>query len=318
MKRILLAACAALVLCAQGALAQTPRDAFRTALDAVSAGQLEQAREQLAALVDYPLRPYLEYRILRASLDEVPVGRTLAFERDWPHFYLAGALREAKLHQLAEQERWSDFLGAHRPETDNEVTLGCHRLHAEYRLEQPSGQWLTLAREKWLSGSSRPEACDPVFDVLYERQWIDEDHRRTRIRLAVEQGNLGLARYLARGQSQSVREYLALLEQARSEPLAYLTGEVADGGSGVDGRNAVRVAAFRWAAREDLDRAMALADLLPESWRLSVAEQAGIWREIGLRAAWRHRPEALGWLARVPDDHADETVRAWRVRAALR
>ncbi|MFP4154226.1 MAG: transglycosylase SLT domain-containing protein [Halothiobacillaceae bacterium] len=318
MRRIVMTILGALLLGTQAVAAQSERELFREALDALSAGNPDQALARLQSLDDYPLRPYLEYRLLRERLDELPVEQVLAFEADWPHFYLAGNLRASLLHRLADQERWPEFLGVHRPEVDDEVTLGCHRLHAEYRLDQPSGQWLSLAREKWLSGTSRPEACDPVFDVLYTRQWVDEDLRRTRIRLAMEQNNPGLARYLARDQSESLRDYLGELERARSEPLAYLSAQLEAGRPSALAGNEIRVAAFRWAARDRLDPVMALAERLPDDWGLTAGERAQIRREIGLRAAWRHRSDALAWLVRVPDEYSDESVRAWRVRAALR
>jgi len=299
--------------------AEADRKQFQSILTAIEAGE-SGLTEQIAQLDGYPLQGYLEYRLLRRDIRRASAEQIESFMQKWADSYLSDALRNDFLYELARRKDWAGFERIYDPKRDTAIALQCHYLEAQLRQQSMAADWEDKARSLWLSGTSRPKACDPVFDYLYENGLISLDHRRQRIAMAYERGNDRLARFLARGQPEVVQVHMRHWSAARKDAKAFLQAELKDNtpDQANPWRNDVRVQAFRWLARENVSDAVVLAHQIPDSWQLSAQQLAAIWREIGLRAAWRHYPEAYAWLSRVPTSESDEAVRVWRVRAALR
>jgi soluble lytic murein transglycosylase len=206
--RLLVASC----ILAAPALAANPaddgqgdRERFLLAEQALSRGDSETFRQLAAGLQSYPLHPYLEYEALRrrlSSADKREVESFLTRHEDTP---LAGMLRAAWLDHLAAQRRWKDYLAFYH--TDSDIDRRCHHLQALLETGKAKQAFAAMA-PVWLHGKSRPKSCDPAIDA-----WSAAGHRTAgmiwrRIELAMEAGQLGLARYLARDLPASEREWV--------------------------------------------------------------------------------------------------------------
>src|SRR5699024_5275625 len=78
-----------------------------------------------------------------------------------------------------------------------DVTVRCHVARA--RLREGDTQGLAAwVRDLWLSGRSRPDACDEAFAWWRSEGHLDAETAWQRFRLAVDAGEIGLARYLKR------------------------------------------------------------------------------------------------------------------------
>ncbi len=186
---------ASVLICATMAVQADGRTDFLAAEQALKSGDRARFEQLSASLRDYPLHPYLRFADLTRNLDAAPDGAIESFIADDPDSQLAGRLRLAYLSRLAKASRWSDYARLYRP--DDSVERRCLFLHAlieSGRVEEAMPQIESV----WLTGRSQPTACDPVFAA-----WRQAGHLTTalvwqRIRLAMESGEVNLARTLGR------------------------------------------------------------------------------------------------------------------------
>jgi soluble lytic murein transglycosylase len=311
-----------LVVAHAGAMAQPPaadpataagRRLFLEAEQALRAGKLTRYRRLRQDLEDYPLARYLDHaelgqRLAGARPDEI--ARFLAVTADGP---LAERLRSAWLETLARQGRWKAFLDFYQARKG--AALRCHRLTALLRTGR-RGEALAEVPELWLTASSQPRACDPPFDVWIGDGGPSAELAWTRTGLAMRAGQVGLARYLERFLDRREAVLARLWRALRARPQR--VGEVL----GIDANPARLEEVLEYGltrlARKDPAQAVSRWEVLEGDFSFSADARARVQRAIGLAFARRHAPEAIEWLARVPDELADRRVREWRISAALR
>lgn len=180
---------------AGAATLEEQRQTFVAAEQALEAGEHDRFAELKTKLADYPLYPYLLYQELADGLSTADAKAVRAFLKTWADTPLAWQLRRRWLTQLAERDRWRDYLADYRP--TNDITLQCHRLTALIRTGQ-ADKALPAAEALWLHGDSRPAACDPAFARWQQAGNPSPALAWKRIDLAMRAGNLQLAGYLKR------------------------------------------------------------------------------------------------------------------------
>ena len=285
---------------------------FLQAEAALRAGHSERFRALVEELRTYPLYPYLRYAELGSRLALVDAPRVEQFLLDFPRTALTQRLRNRWLHVLAANKRWQEFL--RHADGVSGSTLNCHRLNALLNTDQEAIA-LDQVEGLWLHARSQPKACDPVFAAWRHAGRLTPALAWARISLAVDAGELGLARYLKR--------FLPAAEQPSADlwvGLYQRPGQVTqDSLFTSDGRlHELRAWAMLRLARTDVERArMVWAKLEPRAI-FSDRQSHQIRRRIGLSLAFRHRPEANDWFATLPEEHVDEVAREWRILSALR
>ena len=147
------------------------------------------------ALFDYPLLPYLEYQEIKQRLATERPDAIQTFLDKHQETPLNRQLRGQWLNLLAKRRQWTTYLDF--ATNGGTVKQRCHRLHALIATGQAT-QAFPQVKPIWLSGRSRPKACDPVF-----KAWMDAGHLTTdlvwqRIELAMEARQTRLANYLKR------------------------------------------------------------------------------------------------------------------------
>jgi soluble lytic murein transglycosylase len=167
---------------------------FKEALHAARHNDWETLSQAQARLSDnHPLRAYLDFHRLRAALPDLPPERVRAYQQRYPDSPLPGDIHDLALVAYAKAGRWDDLLAlADTP--PKAVELRCYYLQA--RLQQTRRNVLAEARELWLSGRSRPAACDPLFNAARAAGVIDQDAIWARMQLAFDENSTGLMRYL--------------------------------------------------------------------------------------------------------------------------
>ncbi|HET6655041.1 MAG TPA: hypothetical protein VFH57_02235, partial [Gammaproteobacteria bacterium] len=123
---------ALLALNAHAADLTSQRAAFKKAYAAIEAGQPSAAADQLEALVDYPLYPYLRYAILDHALNDgfktTPAQAVADFLAAYPDLPIDAALRYRWLRALAQNRDWGAFLQYY--DGDNAAALVCASVSA--------------------------------------------------------------------------------------------------------------------------------------------------------------------------------------------
>lgn len=288
------------------------RDSFRTLLTAAEHGRLDKHPKALAALEDYPLHPYLIAADLRWRLRHTKGDGLDSSVRDFidahPDLPPADSLRRSWLHNLAARERWDMVLTHTRPGDDTE--LQCLAATARIRTQAaPKDELIERNLDFWRRGRSQPDTCDAVFDWLDENGALGAEEVKTRARLAIENGNYGLARYLASEltseDAAEIHRWLHIVRRPRElRRVDRLDPDIA-------------LVAFRRFALHDPEAAAELQPDLSERLDLDRERTDRMRLLVALLFAQDHDIRALDWFQELPEDSLDAFGRGWRIRSAL-
>ena len=272
------------------------------------AASYERVRGQLA---DYPLLPYLELAETRAGF-AVDVHEPVdEFLQRFAKTSLERQLRGSWLAFLARRGQWGTFIEYYRPGLGR--STDCHHAHALLRKKNKKAG-VTAGLKLWRYGKSLPDACDPVIVLLDKLGKLNSRQVWARIELAMQSGQTGLAKYLARRLPKSER---ATAQQWRS-----LHGNPA--GIAVMSRKHERPSftltryAFRRLSRGDGTAAREMWDKFRAKHTMPPEVAGAISADIALGLALDHEPEATEFMASLDEKFFDTRLRAWRVRSAIR
>ncbi|MFM5585557.1 transglycosylase SLT domain-containing protein [Aeromonas rivipollensis] len=188
---------------------------YREGYDAVRANDQERFQQIRARLNHYPLLPYLDYYQLAfrpGAADYDDVTRFIRQHGDTPQ---SNRLERAYLTYLAQSQQWSQFLRLY-PAKPNSTDLLCMHYQARYYTGHKS-EALQEAGKLWLSGQSRPDACDPLFQLWQQAGLRTQEKIWQRMNLAFEAQNPNLIRHLGAQLGGSLKPYgdqmIALFDQ---------------------------------------------------------------------------------------------------------
>jgi soluble lytic murein transglycosylase len=270
--------------------------------------------ERLAdELRDYPLSPYLRFEDLMGRLAGAEPDEVRGFLRDHGDTPLADRLRRAWLQKLADQDRWSAYADVYVP--DDSPERRCHYLNA---LIQTGRVDVAFSQTEgiWLSGQSRPAACDPLFDAWRDAGHLVPELVWRRIALAMERGNVRLARYLGRYLPLTERPWLERWLRIHAEPEQLL--DAVTPGDTHPRRAAILVHGVERLAERSAREAAAAWDRLDDGQDLAplLAERA--LAAVGLALAEAGERRGLGYLGRIAARADNLDLQDRRLRAALR
>ncbi|MGL6230424.1 transglycosylase SLT domain-containing protein [Aeromonas mytilicola] len=188
---------------------------YREGYDAVRANDQERFQQIRARLNHYPLLPYLDYYQLAfrpGAADYNDVTRFIRQHGDTPQ---SNRLERSYLTYLAQSQQWSQFLRFY-PAKPNSTDLLCMHYQARYYTGHKS-EALQEAGKLWLTGQSRPDACDPLFQLWQQAGLRTQDKIWQRMNLAFEAQNPNLIRHLGAHLGGSLKPYgdqmIALFDQ---------------------------------------------------------------------------------------------------------
>ncbi|MCE2593626.1 transglycosylase SLT domain-containing protein [Motilimonas cestriensis] len=177
-------------------------------------GSAEQLRKQLGT--DYPLALFLEYNALKSQLSFLPIEKVQRFSQENQDSYLANTLERQYLFRLAAHEKWHSFLKL-QPQQPNNITLQCHYYNAQMQVGEKTIAWQG-AEKLWLSGQSRPDACDPLFASWKQAGKLSQDLIFERMVLAFSANKPKLMAYLQKSLTGKHQAYGELLTKVYANP----------------------------------------------------------------------------------------------------
>lgn len=264
----------------------------------------------LRAIGDHPLRPWLEYARLRRALGPDSGEAVADYLSRHGDIAPGRLLRDQWLRELAGRGEWAQFQRFHVDSNDS--LLRCAHLRARASLDGVDEAWYRDAAALWLSPRSLPDLCDPAFERLQDAGRITPDLRWQRFMLAADAGELGLARFLARGlpdaESARAEDYVAFLETPHDRARGWV---VDDRSQRIASLGLVRL------ARNDPDEAERRLEALAGPLRLTEPHYGPVRASIALWTVASYGDRAAQRLAAVPASAYDDRLHEWRVRNAL-
>lgn len=291
-----------------------PDDDFLAARDAYNARNGARLDQFAGKLQGHVLTPLVQYWQLALHIDSAAPDDVQAFLARNGDSYVSDRLRIEWLKSLGRQKRW-DLFQAQYPQLVNEDSdITCHQLQA--RLESVPSDLSPLGEAKrlWFNGSDLPTSCKHLFERLTDEQLLSVDDVFARMRLALEAGNVSVARYSAQYLPSKYQAGLKPLEAVADNPARFLEKNHLDLASR-GGRELALFAAHR-IARTDPDAA--ISHWSPVKARFSEEEQAYVAGQIALQLARRHAPNALTWYGHAQGAPLNDLQLGWKARAAMR
>lgn len=288
------------------------REWFQQAERAWRKNQFSAYRKLKEKLVDYPLFSYLEYEELVRDIKRIKPEQVEAYLAAYPGSHLAKKLRVKWLDRLAKAEKWHNYL-AFDYDTDW-VPNRCRTGYAQYRAGYLD-EAFSVAEELWMVGKSQPEQCDALFKAWEKAGLISPEMRWQRARLAIQKGQISLAKYVAKPLGRQDRDLIEEWGKLRSAPQRVLRAALQKSDS-PHIRDIVAYGMLRW-ARKDLDKAIKAWPKVDAAHRFSQSQRADVISYIALRLMRKRRQEAIDWLAKVPLEQASQEALERVVKVAL-
>ena len=307
MKLILLFLCC----CSSAAWADQDAD-FLAAHDAFQANNTVKLDSYTKRLKKSPLEVYVSYYQLRLKLETAKPDTVKAFLARPEDSPMIDRLRGEWLKILGNKEQWALFNSEYPRLIHEDAELTCYALQARHQTQAASP--LSEVRELWLTGKGQPESCATVFAAAFEAGALTEPDVWQRFRLALEAGNVSLAKQLAEKLAGPHQFQIDLLNRAATDADRYLEKAKLDSANA--GQRAVAMFALLRLAKQSPDVAMAHWQKIAAYFPL--AEQHYFYGWLGYEAARLQDPRALQWYKAALVEPLNEQQLAWRGRAALR
>lgn len=281
-------------------------DDFLAARDAFRSGDAAKLSVFAQRLRNSPLEVYTSYYQLRMKLETADIGEIRAYLARPDDTPLIDRMRAEWLKTLAKKQQWDLFDSEYPRLLTADTDLNCYALQSRMRTRDV----LREARDSWFSAKDMPDSCTPVFEAAITAGVISQQDIWQRLRLALETGNVSLAKSLAGKLTGNRAIPPGMLDHATES--RYLDKPALDSA----GQREVALFALLRLAKQSPDLAF-------ERWaglekHFSESEQHYFFGWLAFEAARKHDPRALRWFKQAQGVQLNEQQSAWRVRAALR
>ena len=283
---------------------------FQAAREAYQKGRFERFFAYADKIPEnHPLAPYIRFWRLKTNTpDKAALQQFIDENRDTP---LSDRLRGDLARQYGRAENWAEFrvqyqamlLARSRPDQELEC-FNLRRRLAEGEKAEAEGMAL------WRTARDLPSSCDPLFTLLAERGALTADDRLARLRLALDAGNLRLAREVNARLGSDLAMADDALSQAQRAPERFLANAANNAG-----QREAALYALTQIAKNDPEAAARAWEA--QQGKFPEADQRYGWGQIGMHAARRHEPRTLAWFARAGTPQSESQL-LWKTRASLR
>jgi soluble lytic murein transglycosylase len=208
-----------LLLVSASVLADQDAD-FLAANDAFRAGDAAKLQRFAQRLKNTPLEVYIDYYQLRLNLDKANpevIKKYLSQPEDTP---MIDQLRGEWLRVLGSKQKWDLFDAEYPKLLGEDIELTCYYLQSRLRNNDQAA--LRETRALWFSGKGQPESCAAPFEAAISAGIITQQDINQRLRLALESGNVSLAKQLFARLEGDQGVSPKALESAGTDALRYL------------------------------------------------------------------------------------------------
>ncbi|MBV4368976.1 murein transglycosylase [Erwinia sp. BNK-24-b] len=273
-------ACLALVAgSAQADSLDAQRTRYLQIKQAWDSNQMDQVAQLMPGLRDYPLYPYLEYRVLAQNLDQQSGFVINDFIKKYPTLPPVRTLSSRFVNELARRQDWRGLL-VFSPTEPKPVAARCNWYYAKWATGEQQVAW-DGAKSIWLRGTSLPAACDKLFDAWQAAGEQTPITTLERIRLAMVAGNSNLVNFLAKQLPEDYQTIANAVMDLQNNPQNIEAFARVAGPTNFT-RQATLVA-FARVARDDVENARAMIPSLVRLQKMSEQQE----QELDEAVAWR-------------------------------
>jgi len=293
---------------------KSQRQQFLTAEQAIKKGHLGRFNKLKAQLVDYPLYPYLEYKRLIKNLRKVAPVEVAQYLESYAGSPTASHLQIRWLRQLYKAKKYSEFVQLYTP--GNNTSLTCQYAFSLHKTGQ-NEKAFKLVDSIWLTGKSLPKQCNSAITAWKNAGHMTDKMLWQRIRLAMQKGQVQLARHLANSLPKEERFWVNLWTKVRRDP-AYLVEvqkHFENRSSPVLGW--ITVYGVRRMARRKPLEAAALWQKLQQGHPYNSEEQERVERRLALSLLKDSSPDAQQWIQTLRLNRLDDKVVSLHFFAAM-
>lgn len=275
----------------------------------------------------YSLAPYADYWLMLLRLEQADSAEVESFLTQYADLPFAERLRGEWLKKLGKQQNWPLFFEQYAGFKREDNAVQCYALQGK-SIEEDSNVAVQI-KNLWLTTTDLPSNCNQLFDVAQKSGALSVDDVWERLRLALQNGKLGLAKAIAARLPDFDQKNIKLLDVANQTPKLLLTNKadtaktsrkksVNNISASFRTREGVEINLFALdrLARTDILDAIEVLDQLQN--KLATEDRAFAWSRIAYHAARTHHPRALYYYALAKGVRLDKEQLAWQVRAALR
>ncbi len=305
-------------------LFQHARESYNTKNEIALASDVAQLDAQ-----QYLLAPYADYWLMLLRLEKAPNEDVESFLAKYGNYPFAERMRGEWLKKLGKQQDWQIFFEQYTNYKRDDIAVQCYALFGKSIAEGVGSELSAQARKLWMTTTDLPSSCNPLFDMMQKAGALTSEDLWARLRLALQNGKLPLAKNIAGRIADFDDKDIKLLDVANQTPKALLEDKPQAVKSGRKKAVAKVTASYRTRAGIEinlfaLDRLSrtsvpdAVVIMQQTQDKLSSADRAFAWGRIAYHAARTHHPKALDYYALAKNISLDKEQLAWKVRAALR
>ncbi len=265
---------------------------------------------------NYLLAPYAEYWLMLLRLsesDNATVSNFIAQYKDYP---FADRVRGEWLKKLGKSQDWTTFLAEYPNFKREDVAVSCYAAQAQAAQSTTlaSSEALVQAKALWLVTTDQPASCDALFNQMFNAGVLTESDAWTRLRMALAENKLSLAKNIAQRIAHIDTAKLKLIDKVALNPALALQKNIVSNNTRF-GRE-LNIYAVDRIARKDLASAENAWSKIKGQYE---GEERGYgWGRLALQAAKKHDKVSLEWFDLAKNTPLDIEQQAWKVRAALR
>jgi soluble lytic murein transglycosylase len=277
-------------------------------------GKLNAYRKHKQALQNYPLFPYLKYELLHLNINTLKHSELSAFISTYYDSPVSERLRKEWLNVKAKKKHWEEFLLAYDTEKTNDIVMQCHYLNARLTAKHDKTAYQEVSKI-WLSSKSLPKECDSVFEKWKQAGGLQRTIIWQRIKLAIEDGNLDLAKYLGKELADHEQKIVELWIRTHNDP--HLITKQHNFTAKHSAINEILTHGMRKIARKDPEEAVKLWHALEKQHKFNEHHWGAVVKEIGLSLSRRLNSNAEKWLGSVPATMQGLDVHNARLKVAV-
>ena len=276
--------------------------------------QMDVVAQMMPSLKDYPLYPYLEYRLLSQDLNQETSLAISDFVKKYPTLPSSYSLKNRFINELARRQDWQGLL-SFSPARPAPVQAQCNWYYANWATGKQQLAW-EGAKKLWLTGTNLPASCDALFSAWQSSAQFSPTAVLQRVVLAFNADNNGLLRHLLTMLPPDYTTLSSALDALQKTPQA--VSSFASAVSPDDFSRQITLIAFNRLARQDAENARGLIPSLVSAQKMSGAQaqmmkEAVAWQFMGADIT----SEQMRWRDAVVMDSDSTALIERRVRQAI-